>query len=131
MNIFKTYTVFDYVTHFSLLISFDDDGNYESVLTTGQPVYLWDQYFDIFSNQCKIRKHNTCKKIISSDMNSAIPSFLWRKTVVKGQLPFKFVHFFLTHGKFVDVLGLSSQPNYFFTVSYKKYIYIQLNGFSS
>ena len=113
------------------MISFDDDGNYESVLTTGQPVYPWDQYFDIFSNRGKIRKHNTCEKIISSDINSVIPSVLWRKTVVNGQLPFNFVHFFLTHGKFVDVLSSSSQSNYFLTVPYKKSIYTQLNGFSA
>ena len=64
-------------------------------------------------------------------MNSVIPSVLWRKTVVNGQLPFNFVHFFLTHGKFVDVLSLSSQSNYLLTVPYKKSIYTQLNGFSS
>ena len=121
----------DYITDFfSLLISFDDDGNYESVLTTGQPVCPWDQYFDIFSNQCKTKKHKTCEKIISSDMNSAVPSVLWRKTNVKEQLPFNFVHVFLTHGKFVDVLGLSSQSNYFFTVPYKEFTYTELYGFS-
>ena len=54
-------------SHFRLVISFDDDGNYDSVITTGQQVCPGDQYFDIFSNQCKTKKHNTCQKIIWSN----------------------------------------------------------------
>ena len=116
--------------HFRLVISFDDDGNYDSVLTTGQQVCPWDQYFDIFSNQCKTKKHNTCQKIISSDINSTIPSILWRKTFRKEELPCNDVQFILTHGKFVEVLGLSNQSNYFFTVPYEELPFTQLNRFS-
>ena len=116
-------------SHFSLLISFDDDGNYDSVLTTGQPVCPWDQYFDIFSNQCKTKKQSKCEKIISSDMNSTIPSILWRKTLMKEQLPYNNVHIFLTDGNFVKVLGLSSQYNYFFIVPYKEFPFTQLSRF--
>ena len=117
-------------THFRLLISFDDDGNYDSALTTGQPVCPWDQYFDIFSNQCKTKKHNTCQKIIMRDINPTIPSTLWRKTFMKEQLPYNHVQFFLTHEKFIEVLGLSSTFNYFFTVPQKEFQFIQLYGFS-
>ena len=115
--------------HFRLVITFDDDGNYDSILTTGQSVCPWDQYFDIFSNQCKAKKHETCEKIISSDMNSTIPSILRRKTVIKEQLPYNNVQFFLTHGKFVEVLGLSSQFNYFLIVPYEELPFTQLYGF--
>ena len=45
-------------SHSRLVKSFEDDGNYKSVLTTGQPVCPWDQYFDIFNNQCKTKRHN-------------------------------------------------------------------------
>ena len=116
--------------YFRLVLSFDDDGNYESVLTTGQQVCPWNQYFDIFSNQCKTKKHNTCQKIIWSNMNSTIPSILWRKTFMKEELPYKHVQFFVTHGDFVEVLGLLSQSNYFFIVPYKEFSYTELYGFS-
>ena len=116
--------------HFRLVISFDDDGNYDSILTTGQPVCTWDQYFDIFSNQCKTKRRAKCEKIILSDINSTIPSILWRKTIMKEQLPYNHVQLFLTHGKFVEVLGLSSQSNYFFIVPFKELTFTQLHGFS-
>ena len=116
--------------HFRLVISFDDDDNYDSVLTTGQPVCPFYQYFDIFTNQCKTKGPNTCEKIISSDLNSALSSILWRKKVAKEKLPYNHIQFFLTHGNFVEVLGLSSQSNYFFTVPYKDFAYTQLYEFS-
>ena len=116
--------------HFRLVISFDDDGNYDSVITTGQQVCPWDQYCDIFINQCKTKKHNTCHKIISSNMNFAIPAILWRKTFMKEELPCNQVQFFLRHGEFVEVLGLSSQSNYFLMVPYEEFPFIQLYGFS-
>ena len=116
--------------HFRLVISFDDDGNYDSVITTGQQVCPGDQYFDIFSNQCKTKKHNTCQKIIWSNINSTIPSILWRKTFMKEELPYKHVQFFVTHGNFVEVLGLLSQSNYFFIVPYNEFSYTELYGFS-
>ena len=49
---------------------------------------------------------------------------------MKDQLPYNNVQFFLTHGKFVEVLGLSSQSNYFFIVPYEELPYTQLYGFS-
>ena len=132
-NCHKVVFTYDFHTrppHFKLVITFDDDGNYDSVLTTGQPLCPWDQYFDIFSNQCKSKKHNTCEKIISSDLNSTVPSVLWRKTFMREQLPLNFVQLFKTYGKFVEVLGLSRQSNYFFIVPGKEFRYTQLYGFS-
>ena len=62
-------------------------------------------------------------------MNSTIPSILWRKTLMKEQLPYNNVHIFLTDGNFVKVLGLSSQYNYFFIVPYKEFPFTQLSRF--
>ena len=49
---------------------------------------------------------------------------------MKEQLPHNHVQFFLTHGNFVEVLGLSNQFSYFFRVRYKEFPYTQLYGFS-
>ena len=75
-----------YTPHFRLAKSFDDNGNYDSVLTTGQPVCPWDQYFDIFSNQCKTKNHNICEKIITSDMNSTVPPVFWEKNIFQRRI---------------------------------------------
>ena len=118
------------IPHFLLIIGFDGNGNYESVLDYGPPVCPRDQYFDIFSNQCKKMWQNTCQKSISSDMNSTLPSLLWKQKVAKDQLLFNHVQFYQRHGNFVEVLGLTSQSNYFFTVPYQEFAFTQLHEFT-
>ena len=49
---------------------------------------------------------------------------------MKEELPYKHVQFFVTHGNFVEVLGLSSQSSYFVTVPHQEFQFIQLYGFS-
>ena len=49
---------------------------------------------------------------------------------MKEELPYNHVQFFVTHGNFVEVLGLSNQLSYFFRVPYKEFPYTQLYGFS-
>ena len=63
-------------------------------------------------------------------MNLTLPSILWEKKVAKDQLLYNHVQFFQRHGKSVEVLGLTDQSNYFFTVPYQEFAYTQLYVFS-
>ena len=51
--------------HFRLLISFDDQGKSDSVLVKGNPICSDNQYFDVFSNQCKSKLRYTQEENIS------------------------------------------------------------------
>ena len=56
-------------THFRLLISFDDHGKFSSVLKRGSPICFCNQYFDVFTNQCKTKSHYTCDSSVPSVTN--------------------------------------------------------------
>ena len=62
--------------HFRLLISFDEDGKFSSVLKKGSPICFCNQYFDVFTNQCKTKSHYTCDKSIPNVKNLITHSHL-------------------------------------------------------
>ena len=52
--------------HFRLLISFDEHGKFSSILKSGSPICFCNQYFDVFTNQCKTKSDYICDKSIPS-----------------------------------------------------------------
>ena len=52
---------------FRLIISFDEHGEFDSRLDSGQPLCFANQYYDIFSNQCKNKPEYINPKIINGN----------------------------------------------------------------
>ena len=65
--------------HFRLLISFDDHGKSKSVLVKGNPICSGDQYFDVYSNQCKSKSRYIQGENTSREKNSFNQSQLSRQ----------------------------------------------------
>ena len=55
--------------HFRLIISFDEHGEFDSRLDSGQPLCFANQYYDIFSDQCKNKPHYINPEIMNNNKN--------------------------------------------------------------
>ena len=73
--------------HFRLLISFDEEGTFNSVLDKGNSICFCNQYFDIYKNKCQIKLHYICGKTISKRINHNIQSQLLKPQVMELPLP--------------------------------------------
>ena len=73
--------------HFRLLISFDKEGKFNSVLDKGNPICFCNQYFDIYNNKCQIKLHSTCRKRISKYMAPNFQSLSLKPHVIELPLP--------------------------------------------
>ena len=68
------------------MISFDEDGKWNSVLVTGKPIYPCDQNDSICTNDCKKNLHHACRKSISKDKNPAKPLHITNQWSIEMQL---------------------------------------------
>ena len=72
--------------HFKLLISFDENGKSNSELVTVKPICPYDQYFDIFTNDCKNKLHHACAKSILGDEDPVKPFHITNQSSLEMQL---------------------------------------------